>query len=126
MNSLYAIEIKGLELLASIGILPIERAERQRIIISVRIESPVEIAMAAIGIEGLTNYAEVVGRIEARVASRHFDLVEELAREIMAIGFENPSVTLVEVAVEKPDIIAAVRSVGCRLRLDRDQWDLVG
>ena len=123
MNSLYAIEIENLTLLASIGILPKERQERQRIIISVTIESPIEVGVTAEAIESLTSYAEVVARIEALIASRHFDLVEQLAREILLIGFIHPSVKLVEVAVKKPDIIASVQSVGCRLRLRRE--DLV-
>ncbi|MCX8500612.1 MAG: dihydroneopterin aldolase [Alphaproteobacteria bacterium] len=122
MDNLYQIEINRLELLASVGILPEERVARQRILISVALESPIDAALRATSITGLVSYGEVVTAIKALVASRHIDLVEELAREILELCFAYPIVIAAEVRVEKPEIIPNAESVGCRLRLTRQQF----
>ena len=122
MNSLYHIEIKNLELLASIGILPAERQGRQRILISVSLQAPAKAALEANSIAQLVSYAEIVTAIETLVTQNHIDLVEQLAREILKLCFNHPTISAAEVEVKKPEIIPNAESVGCRFRLSREEF----
>jgi 7,8-dihydroneopterin aldolase/epimerase/oxygenase len=120
----YTVTVRGLVLLCSIGIRPHERAEKQRVRVSVDL-----VATGAAGFPGedrrrVINYEKIVSAIRSIAGAGHIDLCEGLAERICRSCLTDPRVERVRVWVEKLDVFAEAEGVGAIL--ERTRADLPG
>lgn len=107
--------VRGLELMARLGIHPHEKAAPQRIVLGVELVVQDEAAPAAVGPDDfrrVVDYQRLVEIARATVAAGHVLLVETLAERIALAALEDPRVERARVTVEKPDAFPDVASVG--------------
>ncbi len=107
--------VRGLELVARLGIHPHEKAAPQRVVIGVELEVHDESAPGGIGpdaLERVVDYQAVVHVARAAVAAGHVLLVETLAETIAATALQDIRVTKARITIEKPDAFPDVASVG--------------
>ena len=104
------------KLMASIGIHPNEKINKQIIIVSVdlsiednAVSSPGDVPQQ---ISDVVCYENITNLISDLVELKHIDLVEQLAEEIAQLCLNLPRVTLARVKVAKPDAIETAGSVG--------------
>ena len=104
------------KLMASIGIHPHEKINKQNIIVSVdlsiednAVSSPSDVPQK---ISDVVCYENITNLISDLVELKHIDLVEQLAEEIAQLCLNLPRVTLARVKVAKPDAIETAGSVG--------------
>jgi dihydroneopterin aldolase len=98
--------LRGLELMARLGIHPHEKAAPQRIRLSVELLVQDEAAPAQVGPDDfrrVVDYQRLVELARAVVAEGHVLLVETLAERIAAAALEDRRVERARVTVEKPD-----------------------
>ena len=110
----YALLLDRLELDASIGIHDVERAARQRILVSIEIEIDPQAFPARDRIADAPDYDPVRSAIQALVAAQHFDLQETLARAILDIVGRRREIVRAIVTTIKPDVYPDA-TIGCRI-----------
>lgn len=114
------IQIKDLELMASIGVLPEEQNKEQRVLISLEAQvTPTIGTNSEDDIDHVVSYASIVEDVRAITQGNHINLVETLAEKIITACFEYNAVNKVTVEVCKPDIIAECHAVGCKITASR-------
>ena len=107
--------VRGLELMAQLGIHPHEKAGPQRIRLDVELLVRDEAAPADVGaddIRRVVDYQHLVELARAVVATGHVLLVETLAERIAAAALADARVERARVTVEKPDAFPDVAAVG--------------
>jgi 7,8-dihydroneopterin aldolase/epimerase/oxygenase len=107
--------VRGLELMAQLGIHPHEKAGPQRIRLDVELLVRDEAAPANVGaddIRRVVDYQRLVELARAVVATGHVLLVETLAERIAAAALADSRVERARVTVEKPDAFPDVAAVG--------------
>lgn len=107
--------VRGLELMARLGIHPHEKAAPQRIRLDVELLVRDEAAPGDVGADDfrrVVDYQRLVELARAVVASGHVLLVETLAERVAAAALADSRVECARVKVEKPDAFPDVASVG--------------
>ncbi|MGG5809709.1 dihydroneopterin aldolase [Falsiroseomonas sp. CW058] len=107
--------VRGLELMARLGIHPHERAGPQRIRLGVELVVRDDAAPADVGPDDfrrVVDYARLVEVARATVAEGHVLLVETLAERVALAALEDGRVERARVTVEKPEAFSDVESVG--------------
>lgn len=116
------IEVRGLRVVCSIGLLDEERSRRQPIEISFDVEVDLERAGASDDLADTIDYAALVAEAVHIAEAGHHDLLESLADEIgrAALGADE-RIQACEVTVTKlrPPIAHDVATVGVRRRQER-------
>ena len=115
--------VRGLELVARLGVHPHEKAAPQRVVIGVELEVHDESAPDGIGpdaLERVVDYQAVVHVARAAVAAGHVLLVETLAETIAATALLDFRVIKARITIEKPDAFPDVASVGVVIERTRD------
>jgi 7,8-dihydroneopterin aldolase/epimerase/oxygenase len=115
----YVVTIRGLVLMASIGIRRHEREHKQRVRISVDLMAAASAAVPGEDRRRIINYEKIVAAIRDIAASGHIDLCEGFAERICNACFINPRVERVRVWVEKLDVFADAEGVGAILERTR-------
>ena len=115
----YVVTIRGLELLASIGIRKREREHKQRVRISVDLTARESAALPGEDRRRIINYEKIVAAIRDIAASGHIELCEGFAERVCTACFADPRVERVRVWVEKPDVFADAEGVGAVLERSR-------
>ena len=110
-----AIHIRDLTLRCIIGIFPEERREKQDVIINLTMYGDLRKACLSDRIEDTIDYKAVNRRIVETVEKSQFSLVERLAEEIAGICLQEPLVSRVTVAVDKPAALRFARSVAIEI-----------
>lgn len=100
---------------ARIGIYPRERAAPQPVELSMSFGVP-ELASHRDHIVDTINYADVMDRIRAELAERHFNLLESLGEFIVDLLFEEFGAPWVKLRIAKIGIVKSVRRVGVVLQ----------
>ena len=100
---------------ASIGFHDFEREQKQQLLVSVELRLDDGHISDADDVGDLLDYDFIRSEIAKLVASKHFNLQETLADEIMALCQAKPSVTGVRVTTKKPDVYPDCKEVGFRL-----------
>ena len=98
----------------SIGILEHEKAEKQNVIIDVALDINAD-SNHRDDINATVSYADIIEVIEKLADSKHFNLVETLAKDIADVCLSNALSQKVSVCVRKPDIISNTKSVGFKM-----------
>ena len=114
-DSKYQIFIHDLRLLASIGIHPEEKINRQSVLISVVLDVVYQDAVLNDDLSSVICYEAIVTRLKQLVEHGHINLIETLAARIAEICLADSRVERVRVRVEKPDILPAAKGVGITL-----------
>ncbi len=115
----YIVTIRGLVLMASIGIRRSERERQQRVRISVELAATAAATYPGEERRRIINYEKVVGAIRKIAASGHIDLCEGFAERVCAACFSDPRVERVRVWVEKLDVFPETDGVGAILERTR-------
>jgi dihydroneopterin aldolase len=115
----YLVTIRGLVLMASIGIRRHEREHRQRVRISVDLTAAQSAARPGEDRRRIINYEKVVAAIRDIAAAGHIDLCEGFAERICNACFADPRVDRVRVWVEKLDVFPDAEGVGAILERTR-------
>lgn len=116
------IELRGLTLSASVGVLPEERARRQPIEVDLDVEVDLAAAAASDDLADAVDYAAVCAAVEGAVASGHVQLLEQLAARVAdAVLAVDARVDAVEASVRKlrPPVPQQLRTAGVRVRRER-------
>ena len=117
--SSYVVTIRGLVLMASIGIRRQEREHTQRVRISVDLTATQKAAMPGEDRRRIINYEKVVAAVRDIAASGHIDLCEGFAERICNACFADPQVERARVWVEKLDVFPDADGVGAVLEQTR-------
>jgi len=115
----YTAFVRGLVLMASIGIRRSERERKQRVRISVELTATPEATFPGEDRRNVLNYEKVVSAIRAIVREGHIELCEGLAQRICNACFADPRVSRIRVTVEKLDVFLETESVGAILERSR-------
>ena len=95
-----------------IGIYPREKAMPQTIEISLQIGTSTVDAGASDDIGDTINYAEIIERLRAELATRHFNLLEKLAEYVATLLLDEFGARWVRVSIAKLGMMQDVRRVG--------------
>lgn len=116
MNSeLAVIRIKNLRLRTYIGINDDEIANRQDVIINVKIQYPAEKATVSDNMDDALNYRTITKKIIALVENNQFGLLEKMTNDVLAIASEHPWVSTASVEIDKPHALRFADSVSLEL-----------
>lgn len=116
MNSeLAIIRIKNLRLRTYIGINDDEIANRQDVIINIKIHYPAEKARRSDNMEDALNYRTITKKIISLVENNRFGLLEKMTSDVLNIASEHPWVTTASVEIEKPHALRFADSVSLEL-----------
>ena len=111
----HRIKFNQLSFPVSLGVLPHEREGPQQLVIDLVIELHPDIRDPVEDVSKVLNYDEIRGRIIALAQSRHFNLLESLARELLSVFENETKITSVHLSVQKPDVYADAVSVSYEL-----------
>ena len=104
--------VRGLELMASVGIYEVEKRYEQRILVSVELDVEDDYDGISDRLDAVLDYGSVIDAAREIVGQRHFHLIETLAERIAEACLTDVRVTWVRVSIEKPDIVAGCAAVG--------------
>lgn len=106
--------IRELKLLASIGIHPHERDQKQMIAIDVNVAVK-EHGVLPSQISEVVCYETLCRQIKDLVSTGHIELVETLAEDIASTILRDHRILMVRVSIEKPEAIAEAAAVGVEI-----------
>lgn len=115
----YAVLVRGLVLMCSIGVRPPERERLQRVRISVEITATAAAAHPGEDRRRVINYETTVAGIRRIAESGHIDLCEGFAQRICEMCFLDPRVAHVRATVEKLEVFPEAESVGAIIERSR-------
>jgi dihydroneopterin aldolase len=119
LGASYVVTVRGLVLMASIGIRPHEREQKQRVRISVDLTASPAAAIPGEDRRRIINYEKIVAAIREIAASGHIDLCEGFAERVCTACFVDRRVERVRVWVEKLDVFPDAEGVGAVLERTR-------
>jgi dihydroneopterin aldolase len=117
----YTVTVRGLVLMASIGIRPREREEKQRVRVSVDLVARASAAAPGEERRRIINYEKVVAAIRQIARSGHIELCEGFGERVCRVCFADPRVERVRVWVEKLDVFPDADGVGAILERSRTE-----
>jgi len=109
------IHIIDLTVSCIIGIKPIEREEKQNVVMNITLECDLSAAGRSDAIEDTVDYRALKNRVVEMVEKSDFFLVECLAQRIAEICLEDARVQVAHVRLEKPGALTKARSVGVEI-----------
>ena len=104
--------IESLRVETQIGIYPREKASRQTVEMDLRIGVSTASAGASDNIRDTIDYAVVVDRLRADLATLHFNLLEALAEHVATLLLEEFGAHWVQVRIAKLGMMRGVSRVG--------------
>ena len=107
--------IDSLCLLMSAGIYDVEKANKQRVMISAKIGVETNKGRNLHSIDDIVSYEDIINKIKTLADQRHYDLLEELAEIVTDKVFEDKQIKTIELRIEKPDIFDDVKNVGIQI-----------
>jgi dihydroneopterin aldolase len=116
------IELRGLRLLARVGVLPFEQEHDQPVEIDLDLETSLWAAGASDDLADTIDYGAVCAAVERDVARSPAALLERLATRIAAVVLDlDPRIDAVDVAVRKlrPPVPQHLATSGVRLHRER-------
>jgi 7,8-dihydroneopterin aldolase/epimerase/oxygenase len=117
------IEIRGLRVLATHGLLEEEIARAQPFEIDLDLETELADAETSDDLQKTVDYGPIVATVRFLVENSRFSLLESLAHAIAEAVLDDARVDAVTVGVRKlrPPLAADVATVGVRIRRSRDE-----
>jgi 7,8-dihydroneopterin aldolase/epimerase/oxygenase len=115
----YIVTVRGLVLMANIGISRAERERKQRVRVSVDLTASAGVAFPGEDSRRIINYAKIVAAIREIAGSGHIDLCEGFAERVCTACFADPRIERIRVWVEKLDVFPDAEGVGAILERTR-------
>ena len=109
------IRIRGLEVHCIIGTRPVERENRQKVVMDITLDCDFSKASRTDNLADTVNYKELKDRICEMVADSSYFLLEKLAEKIAEICLVTPGVESVSLAIDKPGALTGARTVGVEI-----------
>lgn len=109
------IAIRDLEVFYQVGVTPEERAQEQRLLLNVEMESDFTAAVSADSLADTVDYDSVCRRLLHFGKDRHWQLIETLAADVASMILEEFHPRAVSVEVKK-FVIPQAREVSVKLR----------
>jgi len=116
------IELRGLVLATSVGVLPEEHERPQPVEVDLDVEVDTALALSSDDLADAVDYGAVCSAVEEVLAAGHVELLERLAALVGdAVLAVDDRVVAVEVTVRKlrPPVPQPLRTSGVRLRRER-------
>ena len=104
--------IKDLILNILVGIHNFEKKKKQRVKFNIEILTSPYVTPNNKDLNTILNYEEVVMKIEKLTESKHHELLEDLAENVLHMIFKNKLVKKINLKLEKLDILKKTKSVG--------------
>ena len=104
--------IKDLTLNIFVGIHNFEKKKKQRVKFNIEILTDPYVSPNSKNLNSILNYEEIVMKIENLTDSKHHELLEDLAENILNLIFKNKLVQKINLKIEKLDILKKTKSVG--------------
>jgi 7,8-dihydroneopterin aldolase/epimerase/oxygenase len=111
--------VRDLELMASVGVLEMEKRYEQRLVVSLDLWVIDDYDGQSDALSAVLDYGTVVAGVRAIVETGHTNLIETLAERIAEAALADQRVVSVVVRLEKPDIVPGCRSVGIEITRGR-------
>ncbi|MGA8295978.1 MAG: dihydroneopterin aldolase [Acidimicrobiales bacterium] len=117
-----AIEIRGLRVLGTHGVLAEEVTRPQPFEVDLELATPLRAAGSSDDLDATVDYGSVVETVRKLVETSHFQLLESLADTIAEAVLTDSRIDAVTVWVRKlrPPLAADVETVGVRITRGRD------
>ena len=115
----WTIEMRGMEVQASIGVHDHERLGPQRLVLDVDLILSEALTDGTDRIESVTDYDFLRTAILDRIAQGHIETQEKLISDVADRCLEVPTVVSVTVASRKTDVYPDCASIGVRLTRSR-------
>lgn len=113
LNGDYCVFLRDVTLQLPIGILDEERGQTQPVVVNVEMYVKDPGRFTSENIADTVSYADVFDALKGlEHEERHIELVENLAETVAGLALRQEGVSRVIVTIEKPEIIAAAKSVG--------------
>lgn len=114
------IRIEELKLRTIIGINNEERHDRQDVVLNLTLFVDTRKAGRSDDIaDAPVNYRTLTKRVIAFVEGNRFNLIERLAESVASICLEEPGISRVEIAADKPGALRFATSVGVTIERER-------
>jgi|TARA_B100002003_G_C13993087_1_gene479758 dihydroneopterin aldolase len=117
----HRIKFSQLSFPVSIGVLPHEREGPQQLLIDLEIELRPDMPDPQDELSKVLNYDAIRTRVIELAQARHYNLLESLARELLAIFEGDTAIARVRLSVQKPDVYADCAAVGYEIDYDIDR-----
>lgn len=109
------VRVKGLRLEAEVGVYDSERGRTQPIVIDLEADVAVEATHPDGSLGEAVNYAALADIVRRICASRHHDLLEDLAQAIADALFADARITRLSLSIDKTTALEDADSVGVSL-----------
>ncbi len=110
-----SIFIRGLELIASVGVYEHEKRYEQRLVVSLLLTVDDHYDGVSDRLEHVYDYDAAIAAVKTTVAEGHVHLIETLAERIAARCLEDTRVLKARVRIEKPDVLPACKGIGIEI-----------
>lgn len=117
------IHIRDLRFRCIIGIEPVERKDKQDVVVNLTLYADLRRACGSDQIQDTVDYKIIKQQIVAMGEASSYFLVEALAGRIAEICLAHPKVDRVRVLVEKPAALRFARTVGVEIERTRTDLD---
>jgi len=117
--SLRRVFVDRLEVMASVGVLEVEKRYEQRILVSVDLDVRDDYDGRSDRLEDVLDYGRIVLAVREIVAERHFHLIETMAERFAEACLTDARVLKARITIAKPDIIAGCAAVGIAIERSR-------
>jgi D-erythro-7,8-dihydroneopterin triphosphate epimerase len=114
------IRITNLRLRTYIGFNPDEKTKQQDVIVNAEIRYRADPAFASDAESDALNYRSITKRMIHHIENGHFQLLEKLTADLLAIATESERVSYAEVRVDKPHALRFADSVSVTLSATRE------
>ena len=111
--------LKGVEIMAHIGVYDHEKSARQKIILNVELDVMINPSWQDDNISDVVDYEHILKIINRVADSGHIHLLETFAEQLIQECLAHPLVTKADISIEKPDIFTGVASAGVRISRSR-------
>lgn len=115
------VEVRGLQVMARVGVLPHEKAEPRRVVLDLDLwMGDLRAAGDSDQLADTVDYAALCESVRVACAERHYQLIEAVAERVARVCLADPRIARVRVRVAKPGAVAAAAEVAVRITRTRD------
>jgi dihydroneopterin aldolase len=115
--------VRGLEIVASVGVYEHEKRYEQRVLISADLWVRDDYDGTSDRLADVLDYGKVVDDIVMLVEREHVNLIETMAERIARQCLSDGRVQRVRVSIAKPDVTKSCKSVGIEIEREQEASD---
>lgn len=120
LDSYNKIIIRDFALEMSIGIYEHERKKMQPVLINMALDVHRDVNAPLEDIGEVVSYEDIINDIKSLTDKRHYELIERFAEDVISMCFEKYNkITIIDIKIEKTEIIKDVAGVGVHILCSR-------